>query len=166
MRTRRRVASDATLLFVLSVLELTRKVRVQTTNLSLTLSYEQRCKSRLRAALDQGGEAGIFLPHGGSLHDGDCLADANGRIVKIIAAAEPLSEVCCRDALRFARACYHLGNRHVPLQILTDCLRYRQDKVLDDLLRKLALQVTARRLPFEPEPGAYHNGHHDHAQSR
>ena len=144
------------------MLELTRKIKPCPTELSLTLGYDQRSKSRLRATLDQGGEAGVFLPRGSVLNDGDYLGDENGQAVRIIAAAEAVSEASCPDALHFARACYHLGNRHVALQILPGRLRYRGDKVLDEMLRELGLEVVARRLPFEPESGAYHGGHrHD-----
>ena len=138
------------------MLELTHKIESQPTDLSLTLDYEQRSKSRLCADLDQGGEVGIFLPRGSTLKDGDCLSDGHGKVVKVIAAAESLSEAACQDSLRFARACYHLGNRHLPLQILPSCLRYQTDKVIDDLLRTLGLTVTSKQLSFEPEKGAYH----------
>ena len=146
------------------MLELIQKTEAQPTRLTLTLGYEQRSKSRLRAALDQGGEAGIFLPRGSTLADGDCLTDGNGQVVKVIAATEPLSEARCDDALQFARACYHLGNRHVPLQVLPQCLRYLEDTVLDDMLRELGLEVERKELPFDPEPGAYHGGHVHHSE--
>ena len=145
------------------MLELTQKIRIQATDLSVTLSYEQRSKSRLRADLDQGGEVGIFLPRGDVLNHGDCLADRHGRAVMVIAAPEILSEVRCRDAWQLARACYHLGNRHVLLQILPECVRYPQDSVLDGMLHNLGLEVTRVQMPFEPEAGAYH-GHRHHAE--
>ena len=141
------------------MLRLSHKVKAQAGKLSLTLNYEQRSKSRLRAALDQGGDAGIFLPRGSVMNDGDYLTGEHGQAVKIIAAVERVSEASCQDALRFARACYHLGNRHVPLQILPQRLRYQEDQVLDEMVRALGLQVEAKELPFEPEPGAYHGGH-------
>ena len=140
-------------------MRLSHKVKARAGRLSLTLDYGQRSKSRLRAALDQGGDAGIFLPRGSIMNDGDCLTGEHGQTVKIIAAAERVSEASCRDALRFARACYHLGNRHVPLQILPQRLRYQKDQVLDEMMRELGLRVETRELPFEPEPGAYHGGH-------
>ena len=86
-------------------------------------------------------------------------------VVVVRAAAEPVSEVCCGDPLLFARACYHLGNRHVPLQIDDGRLRYQHDHVLDDMLRGLGLQVGFAEAPFEPEPGAYGGSAHGHAHA-
>ena len=146
------------------MLELTHKIKAQATDLSLSLNYEQRSKSRLRANLDQGGEVGIFLPRGSRLNDGDCLAGHHGQIVKVVAAAECVSEACCQDTLRFARACYHLGNRHVPLQISPPCVRYLEDQVLDEMMRSLGLQPISKQLPFEPEAGAYDEQHRHSAE--
>lgn len=88
-------------------------------------------------------------------------------MVEIIAANEAVSVARCADPFLLAKACYHLGNRHVPLQILPDELRYHHDHVLDDMLRQLNLEVTFAHLPFEPEAGAYasesHGHHHGHA---
>jgi urease accessory protein len=127
---------------------------------SVTLTLEQRAKRRLRVVLDDGREAGIFLERGEALRDGDCLWGADGLIVHVKAAAERLSTVTCADPLLLARACYHLGNRHVALQIEPRRLRYLHDRVLDDLVRGLGLQVIIEDAPFEPEPGVY--GSHAH----
>ncbi len=137
---------------------------------SVALPLELRIKSRMRITLDDGRDAGIVLPRGESLKDGDRLISENGEMLRISAAKETLSCVYCEDALLFARACYHLGNRHVPLQITSNCLSYRNDHVLDDMLRGLGLAVTLESRPFEPESGAYGStahahhahGHHDH----
>ncbi len=132
---------------------------------TLTLSFEQRIKSRLRVTLDDGSAAGLFLERGSTLRDGDCLASDNGIAVRVRAAPETVSVVRCNDALLLARACYHLGNRHVPLQIEPGLLRYQHDHVLDGMLLRLGLEVTVEQAPFEPEPGAYsgHPHHHGHA---
>ena len=86
----------------------------------------------------------------------------------IRAAAETVSEVRCNDPLQLARACYHLGNRHVPLQIEAGLLRYQHDHVLNEMVQGLGLEVSVRQAPFEPEPGAYggstHGHSHDHHQ--
>jgi len=132
-----------------------------TTPLSLTL--EQRVKARLRVTLDDGREAGLFLERGQALHDGDCLAGEHGERVHVVAAAEPVSTVHANDPLLLTRAAYHLGNRHVALQVGDGWLRYQPDHVLDDMVRGLGLQVESEQAPFEPEPGAY--GHHHHAAS-
>lgn len=130
---------------------------------TLTLTFDQRQKSRLRAVLDEGGDAGVFMSRGTVLRDGDLLIGASDIVVRIRAAAEETSVVRTGDALLFARACYHLGNRHVPLQIGPGELRYLHDHVLDDMLRGMGLSVGCERAPFEPEPGAYAlagGGHH------
>jgi urease accessory protein len=83
----------------------------------------------------------------------------------VIAAPESVSVVRCADPFLLARACYHLGNRHVPLQIMPGELRYHHDHVLDDMLRQFGLEVTYASLPFEPEAGAYASDAHSHSHS-
>jgi urease accessory protein len=119
------------------------------------LTLDQRLRSRQRIKLDDGREAGIMLPHGETLTDGDLLVSADGLVVRVRAAREAVSTATSDDALLLARACYHLGNRHVPLQIDRGRLRWRHDHVLDDLVRRLGLPVAVEQLAFEPEPGAY-----------
>lgn len=134
-------------------------------NATMTLVYDQRQKSRLRATLDSGEDAGVLLPRGTVLRDGDLLPGEGGLVVRICAAAEVTSVVRTRDPLQFARACYHLGNRHVPLQIGDGELRFLHDHVLDDMLKGMGLEVDCETAPFEPEPGAYTSageGHHQH----
>jgi urease accessory protein len=123
---------------------------------TLTLSYEARCKSRLLVKCDEDGEMiGLILERGRVLRDGDCLTGEGGMVARVRAAQEPVSIARVDDPLRFARACYHLGNRHTPLQILSGELRYLHDPVLDAMLRKLGLAVALESAPFDPEPGAY-----------
>ncbi|MBF0526701.1 MAG: urease accessory protein UreE [Deltaproteobacteria bacterium] len=127
----------------------------------LTLPLAQRQKSRFRAQLDTGEEVGLVLPRGTVLRDGDLLEAENGLIIEVRSAPEKLSTAAAHDPILLARACYHLGNRHVPVQIRDDRVSYFQDHVLDDMLRALGLEVTSDTAPFEPETGAYHNlGHH------
>ena len=128
---------------------------------SLTLSLEQRVKSRQRVTLDNGCEAGLFLPRGSVLQQGDRLQAESGEIIEIVAAKEQVSTVQISDPLLMARACYHLGNRHVPLQISAGFVRYQHDHVLDDMLRRMGLHINVEQAPFEPEAGAY--GGHQHA---
>ena len=137
---------------------------------TLTLPFELRQKSRLRATLDNGAEAGLFMERGTLLRHGDLLRADSGEIIEVRAAPEEVSIARAADTLLLARACYHLGNRHVPLQIGDGWLRYLHDHVLDDLLVQMGLDVTFEQVPFEPEAGAYagqgqghsHAHHHDH----
>ena len=135
-------------------------------SLLLTLPHERRIISRQRVTLDDGSEAGLFLPRGSSLQHGDVLQGASGELIRVQAASETVSTLRCADPWLLARACYHLGNRHVPLQILPGMIRYQHDHVLDDMLHGLGLQVVVEQAPFEPEAGAYGGGHshgHDHS---
>ena len=145
------------------MLELTRRISSGEPVATLTLPLEKRIRSRLRVTLDDGTVAGVFLPRGQTLRDGDLLTAADGTVVVVRAAPEPLSEVRCDDTLALARACYHLGNRHVPLSIAAGRVRYQHDHVLDDMLRGLGFAPTFVEAPFEPEPGAYGGSAHGHA---
>ncbi len=129
---------------------------------TLTLPFDSRQKSRLRATLDDGTEIGLFLPRGTVLRHGDCLRATDGRVISVQAATETVSTVSATDLLQLTRAAYHLGNRHVPLQIGSGWLRYRHDHVLDEMVEHLGLQVTVESATFEPEAGAYGGGHHHH----
>ncbi len=128
---------------------------------SLTLPFELRQKSRLSATTDKGQAVRLFLERGHILRAGTLLTGADKTIIKVNAAAEPVSVMRSDDLLSFSRACYHLGNRHVALQILHGELRYLSDHVLDHMLHGLGFHVTQEQLPFEPEAGAYHS-HHEH----
>ncbi len=126
---------------------------------ALELPFEYRTKSRLRAKLKSGEEVGLFLPRGTILRGGMKLAAADGRIVEVIAAPEALLEVRCADALELARAAYHLGNRHVAVELGEGWLRIQADHVLEGMLAGLGATVTPVTAPFEPEAGAYSHGH-------
>jgi len=122
---------------------------------ALSLPFELRRRSRLRSRLDGGEEVGLFLPRGTVLREGDLLRADNGWVVRIRAAPETVSWARSADALALARASYHLGNRHVALQVAPDGLSYLHDHVLDEMVRALGLTVTVEERPFEPEAGAY-----------
>jgi urease accessory protein len=130
---------------------------------TLTLPFEQRQKSRLRIRLDNGQDAGLFLPRGTVLRHGDRLRATSGLVVEVRAAPEAVSTARADDALLLARAAYHLGNRHVALQLGPGWLRYPHDHVLDNMARELGLTVNREQAPFEPEAGAYGGRHHRHA---
>jgi urease accessory protein len=130
---------------------------------TLTLPFELRQKSRLRATLDNGEEVGLMLERGHILRGGDCLRAENGTVIQLRAAPEPVSTATSADGLLLQRACYHLGNRHVPLQIMPGGIRYMQDHVLDAMAQALGLHIKHENAPFEPEAGAYHShSHHAH----
>jgi len=133
-------------------------------NTTLILGKDQREKSRLKVTLEDGREAGLFFEKGISFQDGDfIISDDEQVLVEIKAALETVSTIKCDDQLLLARACYHLGNRHVPLQINKTELRYQHDHVLDEMVRGLGLKVSTEQAPFEPESGAYSGGHHHHS---
>ena len=134
---------------------------------TMTLDYERRQKARFRARSDSGEEMGVMLPRGSILRAGDCLRSEDGTVtVKVIAALQEVSVARSPDRLLQERACYHLGNRHVPLQIVTDCLVYQRDHVLDEMVEKLGLTVSHEMLSFEPEPGAYQNHVHSYVPAQ
>mgnify|MGYP002146129058 CR=1 FL=1 len=145
---------------------LTRRTQLPATD-SVALSYDARKRSRLRLTLASGREAGIFLERGEHLQGGDRLiTEDGGTVVEILAAPEKLIEAVADSPLRFARAAYHLGNRHVPVQILPTegggRLRFQTDHVLADMIRGLGCAVAEIEAPFQPEAGAYGGGHHHH----
>ncbi|HEY0218256.1 MAG TPA: urease accessory protein UreE [Afipia sp.] len=138
----------------------------ETAEKSITLPFELRQKSRLRTRLDGGPDVGILLGRGRVLRAGVLLKAKDGTVIEIRAAPEAVSTIRCSDRLMLARGAYHLGNRHVPLQIGDGFLRYQRDYVLDDLVRQLGFDVVAETAPFEPEAGAYGAGHsHEHGHN-
>jgi urease accessory protein len=147
--------------------ELKSVIAAGTATATVTLTYDQRCKSRQRLRLDDGSEAALLLERGTVLEDGTLLAADDGTVIAVKAAPETLSVVRTEDPLALARAAYHLGNRHVPLQVRAGELSYQHDHVLDDMVRSLGLTVSTAKAPFQPEGGAYGRGHthghgHDH----
>jgi urease accessory protein len=122
------------------------------------LSFEARSKSRLLLRLDSGEQAALVVERGRLLRGGDRVRTQDGREVVIIAAEESVLEVCSDDPVAIARAAFHLGNRHVAVQVMANRLRFLEDRVLEDMVKGLGLEVSAVRAPFEPEGGAY--GHH------
>lgn len=141
----------------------TKLVKAEKAQASLTLPYELRQKTRLRAKLDDGREAALILPRGHVLRSGECLRADDGTVIAVQAATETVSTATTNDPLLLARACYHLGNRHVALQVGEGWCRYLHDHVLDEMVRGLGLLVRCEEAPFEPESGAYAVGQHTHS---
>jgi urease accessory protein len=133
----------------------------RTPDVQLVLPFDERKKSRLRTTLASGEAVGLILERGSMLRGGDQLIADDGRVVEIIAADEKVSTARAADPGQLARVSYHLGNRHVPLQIGVGWVRYQHDHVLDDMVRGLGSSVDVEYAPFEPEGGAY--GAHTHA---
>lgn len=129
---------------------------------TLVLSYDLRQKARQRVTLSSGREVGLILPRGTTLKHGDIMAAQDGTQFKVVAAEEEVSIAEVGDHLRLAKIAYHLGNRHVAVQVLENRLIYLHDHVLDDMVRGLGATVTVCRQSFEPEEGAYHGGGHHH----
>lgn len=127
--------------------------------LSLALSAEERTRSRYRYQTDDGEVLLLQLPRGTHLQDGDLLSSPTGEIVKITAKPEPVLTVTAHTPLDLLRAAYHLGNRHIPLEIAPNYLRLSPDPVLEKMLVGLGVAVKREILPFDPETGAYGHNH-------
>lgn len=129
---------------------------------TLTLPWEMRIKSRLKIALDNGQKAGLFLKRGEILRGKDRLITEDGYAIEVVAAKEIVSIASADSARKLNLACYHLGNRHVELEIGSTWVHYLHDHVLDEMVQGLGLEVKTNLMPFEPETGAYGHHHHDH----
>ena len=153
---------------------------------AIELDWDVRQKSRFSATDSQGRDIAVFLPRGQAVRGGDVLVAEDGSLIRVLAASQRLLRItaCAMHGTPFdlTRAAYHLGNRHVPIELQPDHLKIEPDHVLADLLRAMHLTVTEVDEPFEPEGGAYgghvtndghsHHGHghahghddgHDHA---
>jgi urease accessory protein len=131
----------------------------------LILPFELRQKRWLFAALKSGEEVALKLPRGATLRGGDLLLASDGRVVEVMAAAERVVHVECATAAELAKVAYHLGNRHVPVQVGEGFLRLSENHVLEEMLRGLGAKLTIVEAPFEPETGAYSSMHAQHDQS-
>jgi urease accessory protein len=133
---------------------------------SVVLDFDDRHRRRISMKGTRGLSFLLDLPDAVALRSGDALALEDGRLVEVVAAPEPLLEIRCTDPLHLTRVAWHLGNRHVPTQLLTKSLRIRRDHVLEEMLRGLGARVIEIEAPFDPEGGAYastasHDSHHD-----
>jgi urease accessory protein len=138
------------------LLELTEKLDAATRyDAVISLDYDSRKRGRLKTLTETDEEAGLFLDRGQTLKDGDYLRATDGRVALVKAAAEPLTEASTTDPVLFAKICYHLGNRHTPVEIQPCAVRFQPDHVLSDLCRQWGLQVVDLEISFNPERGAY-----------
>src|SRR6516165_7310416 len=131
----------------------------------LSVPFEIRQKSRFRAVLEDGTELAIFLPRSSKLIDGDLLEADDGTLIRVVAAAEQLLYVTAPSSLALTRAAYHLGNRHTPVEIGDGVLKLANDPVLRGMLQGLGVQLREVQLPFQPESGAYSQGHSHHSDA-
>lgn len=135
---------------------------------TVELDWDVRQKSRFEATDSQGRQLGVFLPRGTIVRGGDVLVAEDGSLVRVVAAPQPVMVIThCSDhgtAFDLVRAAYHLGNRHVALELKPDHLKFEPDHVLADMLRNMHLIVHETTAAFEPEGGAYAaQGGHGHA---
>ncbi|MDH4479035.1 MAG: urease accessory protein UreE [Rhodoferax sp.] len=133
---------------------------------TVELDWDVRQKSRFDATDSAGRTLGVFLPRGTAVRGGDVLVAQDGSLVQVIAAPQSVLKIthCPRHGTPFdlIRAAYHLGNRHVPIELKPDHLKIEPDHVLADMLRAMHLIVHAVDEAFEPESGAYASGGHAH----
>jgi urease accessory protein len=133
----------------------------------VVLDYDDRHRRRVAMRGKKGLPFLLDLPQATGLHGGDALVLEDGRLIEVVAAPEPLLEIRCTDAQQTARIAWHLGNRHIPTQLLVMALRVRRDHVIAELAIQLGTQVIEIEAPFDPEGGAYayyHQVLHDHGR--
>jgi urease accessory protein len=140
---------------------------------TVVLEFDDRHRRRMTMTGTRGLEFLLDLAEVVALRGGDALVLEDGRLVEVVAAPEPLLEIRCRDNLHLVRVAWHLGNRHLPMQVMAKGLRIRRDHVIEEMVRGLGGRVMEIEAPFDPEGGAYavaaahehaHHGHdhHDH----
>jgi urease accessory protein len=136
---------------------------------SVELDWDVRQKSRFDCTDSQGRHLGVFLPRGTVVRGGDVLVAEDGSLIKVIAAKQLVLVIThCGDhgsAFDLTRAAYHLGNRHVAIELKPDHLKIEPDHVLADMLRAMHLMVEETEAAFEPEGGAYSAQGHAHSHS-
>lgn len=150
---------------------------------TIVLDFEARHRRRLMLETTHGIAFLLDLPETARLRDGDALALDDGRLIEVVAAPEPLIEIRCGEPRELARIAWHLGNRHLPVEILAKALRMRRDHVIEEMVAKLGGKLREIEAPFMPESGAYtahaeaevdahgrdghahHHEHHGHAHS-
>ncbi len=128
---------------------------------SIALDAHERHRRRVVLSGDRGTTFLLDLPQAAALHDGDGLVLDDGAIVRVVGRPEPLIEIAAADAHDLARLAWHIGNRHMEVEIVGDRLRIRRDHVIEDMLRGLGARLSLVEAPFDPEHGAYdhHHGH-------
>lgn len=126
------------------------------------IDYDDRHRRRILLRTEAGGELLLDLPQAVRLRHGDGLALENGAVVQVCARPEKLLEIHAHEEGELVRIAWHLGNRHLPVQLLDDRIRIRADHVIQEMVEGLGGHVDEIEAPFDPEAGAYAGGHHHH----
>jgi urease accessory protein len=130
---------------------------------SVVLGFDDRHRRRMAMTGTRGLEFLLDLENAVALRGGDALVLEDGRLIEVVAAPEPLAEIRCADPQHLVRVAWHLGNRHLPTQIMAKGLRIRRDHVIEAMVKGLGARVIEIEAPFDPEGGAYAGGGHAHA---
>jgi urease accessory protein len=130
---------------------------------TVVLGFDDRHRRRMAMTGTRGLEFLLDLEHAVALRGGDALVLEDGRLIEVVAAPEPLAEIRVADPQHLVRVAWHLGNRHLPTQIMPKGLRIRRDHVIEAMVQGLGARVIEIEAPFDPEGGAYAGGGHAHA---
>jgi urease accessory protein len=130
---------------------------------TVVLDFDDRYRRRMAMTGTRGLEFLLDLETAVALRGGDALVLEDGRLVEVVAAPEPLAEIRCNDPHHLVRVAWHLGNRHLPTQIMPKGLRIRRDHVIEAMVKGLGARVIEIEAPFDPEGGAYADSGHAHA---
>jgi urease accessory protein len=136
---------------------------------TVVLDFDDRHRRRMAMTGTRGLAFLLDLENAVALRGGDALVLDDGRLIEVVAAPEPLAEIRCNDPHHLIRIAWHLGNRHLPTQIMAKGLRIRRDHVIEAMVKGLGARVIEIEAPFDPEGGAYaghghaHESHADHA---
>jgi len=132
---------------------------------TVVLDFDDRHRRRMAMTGTRGLEFLLDLENAVALRGGDALVLEDGRLIEVVAAPEPLVEIRGTDPHHLVRVAWHLGNRHLPTQIMAKGLRIRRDHVIEAMVKGLGARVIEIEAPFDPEGGAYAGGGHAHAES-
>jgi urease accessory protein len=130
---------------------------------TVVLDFDDRHRRRMAMTGTRGLEFLLDLEQATALRSGDALLLEDGRLIEVVAAAEPLLEIRGSDPHHLIRVAWHLGNRHLPTQIMPKALRIRRDHVIEAMVKGLGARVIEIEAPFDPEGGAYAGAAHEHA---
>jgi len=130
---------------------------------TVVLDFDDRHRRRMAMTGTRGLEFLLDLEHAVALRGGDALVLEDGRLIEVVAAPEPLLEIKGSDPHHLIRVAWHLGNRHLPTQLMPKALRIRRDHVIEAMVRGLGARVIEIEAPFDPEGGAYAASAHDHS---